>query len=75
MKLAWNTGTPPHSKPGTRADYFLCIPIESNVPVVLVYIHDEKQWTKGGGDTQRIRWWSVIPPMPNDRAEPQPKKP
>ncbi len=59
---AWMTGTPPHSKPGTNADHFLCIPIESDVPVVLVYIHDEKQWTKGGGDTQKVRWWMLIPP-------------
>lgn len=72
---AWMTGQPPHSKPGTLADHFLCIRIESDVPIVLVYIHAEKQWTQGGDDTQKVRWWMIIPPMPNEKLTHGPNNP
>jgi hypothetical protein len=62
---SWFTGTPPHTKEGTVADYFLCLRIDSEVPCVLIYQHEEGTWTSGGGDTQRVLAWAHIPPKPN----------
>ena len=63
-EATWQTGTPPHSNPGTSADYFLCIPLYSDVPLVLIFLHEEKHWTQGGGDTQAVRCWMPIPSAP-----------
>jgi len=61
----WSDRLPPHTQPGTTSDYFLAVGIDSDVPRVLVYIHAERTWTGGGGDTQRVRLWAHIPPLPN----------
>lgn len=73
---SWFTGTPPHTKEGTAADYFLCLRIDSEVPCVLIYQHEEGRWTSGGGDTQRVLAWAHIPPKPNatGQARPQAKE-
>ena len=62
----WYNSTPPHTKPGTISDYFLCIPIDSDIPRVLVYMHEDQEWTSGGGDRQLVRWWSLIPQLKED---------
>jgi hypothetical protein len=61
----WFDSVPPHTQPGTTSDYFLAVGIDSDVPKILVYIHAERTWTAGGGDTQRVRLWAHIPPLPN----------
>ena len=48
---------------GRKSDYFICIPIESDVPVVLIFQYDLMEWTQGGGDIQRVRRWMPIPPV------------
>ena len=69
----WFDSVPPHTQPGTTSDYFLAVGIDSDVPKVLIYMHAERVWTAGGGDTQRVRLWAHIPPLPNsvlDRSHP-----
>ena len=65
----WFDSVPPHTKPGTTSDYFLAVGIDSDVPRVLVYMHAERTWTEGGGDTQRVRLWAHIPPLPNAASD------
>ena len=65
----WFDSVPPHTQPGTTSDYFLAVGIDSDVPKILVYIHAERTWTAGGGDTQRVRLWAHIPPLPNAPAD------
>ena len=60
---AWRDHIHPHTQPGTRSDYFLAVGIDSDVPRVLIYQHEEGTWTSGGGDTQRVRFWAHIPPL------------
>ena len=47
-----------------KSDYLLCIPIDSDVPRVLVYMHEYGHYTSGGGDTQKVRLWVTIPNVP-----------
>jgi len=61
----WQTGKPPHTKPGTRADCFLCVRIDSEIPCVLTYMHEREEWTSGGGDAQKVRCWMPLPSVPN----------
>ena len=61
----WFDSVPPHTQPGTTSDYFLAVGIDSDVPKMLIYMHAERVWTAGGGDTQRVRLWAHIPPLPN----------
>ena len=65
----WFSATPPRTQPGTTSDYFLTVGIDSDVPQVLVYQHDEGTWTSGGGDTQHVRLWAHIPPRPNEAGK------
>ena len=43
-----------------KSDYFLTIPLDSDIPTVLTYIFAEERWTSFGGDTQRVRYWQPI---------------
>lgn len=52
--------SPAPSKPGVKADAYLCITTYSDEPKVLTYIYENEQWTSGGGDTQKVRWWKRI---------------
>lgn len=64
----WFDTVPPHTHPGTKSDYFLAVGIDSDVPQVLVYMHDERVWTAGGGDTQRVRLWGADSPVAEQRV-------
>lgn len=64
----WMTGldTPTPSRPGVKADSYLVIPIHSDRPEVLCFVYEERQWTRNGDDTQHVKYWMPIPPMPTD---------
>uniref|UniRef100_A0A6H1Z6J4 Uncharacterized protein n=1 Tax=viral metagenome TaxID=1070528 RepID=A0A6H1Z6J4_9ZZZZ len=58
----WNgANVIPQRIEGVQSDYYLCITIDSNIPIVLQYIFDEDRFTLHGDDTQHIKSWMVIP--------------
>jgi len=60
--MKWQTGEPVQGQ--NASDYYLCYTIDNLlVPVVLIYIYSDKQWTSGGGDTQKVYKWMPIPPV------------
>ena len=44
---------PTPSKDGVKADLFLVIPLDSDVPKTMYYFYEEKYWTEGGATLRK----------------------
>lgn len=48
-------------KPGVVCDQFVAIPLYGGMEL-MYYMYETDEWTKGGGDIQKIKAWYRVPP-------------
>ena len=61
----WNTDNAPPtpSKPGVKADLFLCVDLSDQYRL-FTYVYEIREWTSNGDDTQMIKFWKKLDEIP-----------